>query len=192
MSRRRQPLLLGVLVTLPFLLWSCGGSESADQAKLEQARRQGVAAAHHADQIRQLQKEVAALKRGQAAPEAAGPNAQSEVSTEAVDSRIPASGSYGGEAQQRGTPTRINKNYPMQMSFSSGGSQVMYPTLSCEGVLQPLGFQGESRVYEEKITSGHCDSGGTWLVHVDGLTTIEAAWSLPSASYTVSATLVAE
>jgi len=192
MNKRRQPLLLGVLVTLPFLLWSCGGGESADQAKLEQARREGVAAAHHADQIRQLQKEVAALKRGQTAPEAAEPNAQSEVSTEAVDSRIPASGSYGGEAQQRGTPTRINRNYPMQMSFSSGGSRVMYPTLGCEGVLQPLGYQGESRVYEEKITSGHCDSGGTWLVHVDGSTTIEAAWSLSSASYTVSATLVAE
>lgn len=119
-----------------------------------------------------MQKEVAALERGQTAPEAAEPNAQSEVSTETINSRIPASGSYGGEAQQRGTPTRINKNYPMQMSFSSGGSRIMYPTLGCEGVLQPLGFQGASRAYEEKITSGHCDSGGTWLVHVDGPTTI--------------------
>lgn len=186
-------LLLGIFVALPFLLCSCGGGESADQAKLEQARREGGAAAHHADQIRQLQKEVAALKRSrEATPETTEPQAQSEADTEAADSRIPASGSYGGQARQRGAPAGVNKNYPMQMSFSSSGSRVIYPTLGCGGVLQPLGFQGESRVYKEEVTSGHCDSGGTWLVHVDGPTTIEAAWSLPSASYTVTAVLVAE
>lgn len=182
--------MLGLLAVLPVLLCSCGSDGSAGQAELERAHREGAAAARHAAQIRQLQKEVAALKSGRAEsrePAAASPPA--EASPEATDARIPESGSYSGEAEQRGTPARVNKRYPLEMSFSSGGSHVYYPALGCEGLLQPLGFEGPNRVYEERITSGHCDDGGTWLVHVDGPTTLEVAWSLPSASYTVTALL---
>lgn len=65
-----------------------------------------------------------------------------------------------------------------------------YPALDCEGPLQPLGFEGSSRAYEEQITSGHCDGGGTWLVHGDDPTTLEAVWSLSSVSYSVTAVQV--
>lgn len=189
---RSRLLLLGALAALPFLLWSCGDSDpSAEQAKLEQARREGATAAHRADQIRQLQREVAAMKKRDRAGSAERPSSQSqpEVAVEGADSRIPVSGSYSGEGRQRGTPGALNKDYPIQMIFSSTGSHVAYPTLDCEGLLRPLGFEGSSRVYEEQITSGHCDSGGTWLVHVDDPTTLEAVWSLSSATYTVTAVL---
>jgi len=185
-----RPPLLGLLAALSILLCSCGSGDSGEQAKLEHARREGAAAARHADQIRQLQKDVAALRSERAAtPEAAPSSSLPQGSPEATDARIPESGAYSGEARQRGTPARLNKNYPVQMSFSSTGSHVSYPTLACEGQLRPLGFEAANRVYEEQITSGHCDGGGIWLVHVDGPTTLEGSWSLPSASYTVTAVL---
>lgn len=182
------PGIVALIASLA-LLWGCGGDGgSSEAAQLEQARREGAVAAHHADQIRQLQKEVTALKHERATATDAVP--QIEAGPEAADVRIPESGTYSGEARQRGAPTNINKDYPVQMSFSSTGSQISYPALGCAGELRPVGFDGSNRVYEEQITSGHCDDGGTWLVHVDGPTTLEAAWSLPSASYTVTATLV--
>lgn len=181
------------MAVLPVLLWGCGGGGSPEQANLEQARHEGAAAAHQADQIRQLQKEVAALAHRQGpAPAPAGGDGQPEAGGEASDPRIPASGVYGGEGRQRGTPARVNKDYPVTMSFSSTGSHVAYPTLGCEGLLLPRGFAGTSRVYEEQIVSGHCDDGGTWLVQVDDSTMLEAAWSLPSATYTVTALLLRE
>lgn len=190
-SLRRRHTLLGILAVLPVLLLGCGGGGSAKQASLEQAKREGAAAAHQADQIRQLQKEVAALERHNAQSPASGSGAEEpDVASGASDQRVPTSGIYSGEGHQRGTPARINKDYPVTMSFSSSGSQVSYSTLGCEGLLQPRGFEGANRVYEEQITSGNCDNGGTWLVHVDDSTMIEAVWSLPSATYTVAAVLV--
>jgi hypothetical protein len=169
----------------------CGGTSSdssAEQARIEQARRSGAAAAHQGDAIRQLQKEVKVLSSRSTSTATAQPQTEPESShDETSDPRIPASGTYVGEALQRGTPTSVDKDYPVQMTFSSSGSYVSYPSLACAGNLQPTGFDGGDRVYEERITTGHCDDGGTWLVHVEGPTTLEAAWSSPSTTYTVTA-----
>lgn len=188
-SRRLRYGWIVAPAVLALVLGGCGGGggdASAEQAKLELARHSGAEAAHRGDEIRQLQREVKTLKSrppaGRAQRIESGPTHEPTT-----DSRIPASGTYVGEALQRGTPARVDKDYPVQMTFSSTGSYVAYPTLGCEGRLQPTGFDGDDRVYEEQITAGHCDDGGTWLVHVEGPTTLEAAWFLSSASYAVTA-----
>lgn len=187
---RPSPLLLGTLIVCASTIVGCGGGGSDDQAKIEQARHEGAVAAHHADEVQQLRKQVSSLKResgGSPAPVPAAPVQTATAPSE--DPRIPASGTYSGQAAQRGTPARVNKDFPLDMTFASTGSYVSYPTLGCHGTLRPIGFAGEDRVYEEEITAGHCDSGGTWHVRVDSVTSLAASWTLPSASYTVSATL---
>lgn len=190
--RRSLLALAPVLAFSAVVAGGCGSSDSSDQAALAQARRQGAVAAHRADEVHQLQKQVSALKREQAGSttgaEGEAGAAQGETARSA-DSRIPASGTYSGQAEQRGTPARVNKDYPLEMTFSSSGSYVSYPTLGCAGSLHPLGFDGPDRLYAETITSGHCDSGGTWHVRVDDETTLQGSWSLPSSSYSVTAVL---
>ena len=151
-------------------------------------------AAHRADELRQLKNQVAQIRRehrvatseprtGDAPP----PTAEaSEPAT--ADPRIPVSGTYYGLSRQRGTPTEVNKDYSIEMTFSSAGSSVSYPTLGCRGSLTPLGFRADARTYRETIESGHCDSGGMWQVQVHG-TTLSAFWELPSVPYSVSAVL---
>ena len=51
------------------------------------------------------------------------------TASSAEDSRIPASGTYSGQAEQRGKPMSLNKDYSMTMTFSSAGSSVSYPAL---------------------------------------------------------------
>jgi hypothetical protein len=190
--KRHLPWLAGLLV-LGVTAAGCGSSGEPDQAALQQARQQGAAAAHRADEIDELRREVKALRRDradggghEATPSPLPP--PSEEPGNSADSRIPVSGTYYGRALQRGTPADVNKDYPLAMTFSSAGSRVSYPSLGCEGTLLPAGFEGDARVYRETIESGHCDSGGTWKVRVDG-TTLAASWSLESASYVVDAVL---
>jgi hypothetical protein len=111
------------------------------------------------------------------------------ASTGSNDGRIPASGTFSGQAQQRGQPASVNQDFQMAITFSSAGSSVSYPTLGCYGRLTPTGFAGQARVYTETITSGPCDTGGTWSVKLDGETQVEAHWSLRTANYTVAAVL---
>lgn len=171
----------------------CGDNDSASQAELEQARRQGAAASRRAEAIRELRNEVTALKR-QARAAATRPvvveSSQVEDSSQADAGGVPASGTYFGHAEQRGEPAAVNKDYPIEMVFSSTGSSVSYPTLGCDGSLRPLGFDGPDRLYEETIESGKCDNGGVWRVYVESDARLVATWSLPSAEYRVAAILL--
>jgi hypothetical protein len=106
--------------------------------------------------------------------------------------RKPASGTYVGTAEQRGRGSRgqsVDRTYPVRMRFSSRGSTVTYPTLSCGGILRPAGFSGGRRVYREQITYGGCDRGGTWKVLVSSARRLQATWTRPGTDYLVSAIL---
>jgi hypothetical protein len=190
--RRRLPILLplvlSALLALGFALAGCGEGDD-DQVALEQARRQGAAAERRADEVRDLRREVAALRR-QREPAAASSAAAPAPVTATADPRVPSSGTYWGAARQRGEPAdRYDKDYPLEMTFSASGSYVRYPALACEGTLRPIGFDGNFRVYEESISSGHCDTGGTWHVLVEDSTQLSVTWARPAATYTVSAVL---
>lgn len=109
-----------------------------------------------------------------------------------ADSHVPASGTYYGTAQQRGSGSggnNIDKEYPVKMRFSSTGSRVTYPSLSCGGVLKPSGFSGGRRVYRELITFGHCDRGGIWKVLVSSTRRLQATWTRSGSDYIVSTIL---
>jgi len=187
---RALTLALSVLV---LAMEGCGAS---NQAALNQARQQGAAAARQQDAINDLQHQVSALesqsgKQAQTTTGAATPSGYPGPAAPSTgDSRIPASGTYSGQAQQRGEPVARNIDFPVTMTFSSAGSSISYPTLGCDGTLHPAGFAGPDRVYTETITSGHCDNGGTWYVKVDSPTQLQALWSLSSVNYTVAAALV--
>jgi len=171
----------------------CGGDSTASQLELEQARHQGATAAHRSEAIRELRGEVAALKRQAKSSPTEPIPAQTSTAADAAgkaDGRIPASGTYYGQAEQRGARASVNKDYPVNMTFSSSGSSVEYPTLECAGILRPLGFDGPDRLYEEEIESGHCDDGGLWRVYVEGASQLVATWSRPSSDYTVAAVLL--
>jgi hypothetical protein len=193
--RRFTLIVIGLLAGLAVAASSgCGSGDGPDREALREARRQGAVAAHRADELRQLKRQVAELRHE---PPVANrepgtvntpPHAEEASEPSTADPRIPASGTYYGLARQRGTPTEVNKDYSIEMTFSSAGSSVAYPTLGCRGSMTPLGFRGDARTYRETIESGHCDSGGIWQVQVDG-TTLSAYWELPAASYSVSAVL---
>ena len=110
--------------------------------------------------------------------------------TASDDPRIPAAGTYSGTATQIGEPAaRYNEEYPLEMTFSSSGGDVRYPALGCEGELTQVGFDGDNALYEEEITAGDCDTGGTWRVLVGDSDELDVAWTLPSATYIKGAVL---
>jgi hypothetical protein len=185
-------VLLGAAGAIVVFATGCGGGDSANQAELEQARHQGAAAARRTAAIHELREEVASLRRSDSrTPEKSAEPPPGDGTVDGGDvGRVPASGTYYGQAQQRGERVSINKDYPIDMTFSRAGSTVDYPSLDCHGSLRPLGFDGPYRVYEETIVSGHCDSGGTWRVHVEDDSRLEATWSLSSVDYSVSAVLL--
>lgn len=114
------------------------------------------------------------------------------VPTVADAGQKPASGTYRGSADQRGTGSRgqsVDRSYPVRMRFSSYGSSVVYPSLGCGGTLRPAGFSGGRRVYREIITYGGCDSGGTWKVLVSSSRRLQATWTRRGTDYIVSAIL---
>jgi hypothetical protein len=191
---RARSLAAVAAITAGLALDACG---STDPAALGHPQQQGTAAAQQQNAITSLQKKLKTLeaqtgKHPAATVEKPTPPPVTPVTPAPIglgDSRIPASGTFTGQAQQRGEPASVNQDFEMAMTFSSAGSSVSYPTLACYGRLTPAGFSGQDRVYTETITSGPCDTGGTWYVKVDSATQIEAQWSLNTASYTVAAVL---
>lgn len=106
--------------------------------------------------------------------------------------RVPASGTYSGNAQQRGTGSHgqsVDRDYAVTMRFSRFGSTVSYPSLACSGRLIPAGFSGGRRVYRETITRGGCDSGGVWKVLVSSSRRLQGTWTRRGTNYLVSAVL---
>lgn len=98
--------------------------------------------------------------------EATGPGSEAAAPAAGVfggAELAPAEGTYSGTLSQRGT-RRSDRDYPVEMTFSSQGSTVAYPTLGCRGTLTPTGNSAGARVYRETITSGRCDPTGTWYV----------------------------
>lgn len=100
--------------------------------------------------------------------------------------RPPGTGTYSGIGIQHGDNP---DDFRISMTFSSAGSTIEYPDLGCSGTLQPAGYDGTRRVYRERITSGPCDQGGNWKVHVASTTRVTASWSRPTGGYTVTARL---
>ena len=96
----------------------------------------------------------------------------------------PASGTYSGTLSQRGT-RRSDRDYPVEMTFSSQGSTVAYPTLGCRGTLTPTGNSAGARVYRETITSGRCDPMGTWYVTTGSDQAVSAEYHPSNADYVV-------
>jgi hypothetical protein len=190
----RPALLTLSLAGAALLVTASGcGDDSASQAELEQARRQGAEVARRSAAIHELRKEVASLKRQSRAshPSPVAVESSPADETSAGDAgMVPASGTYFGQAEQRGARASVNKDYPIDMTFSAAGSSVNYPTLDCEGSLRPLGFDGPDRLYEETIEAGHCDSGGVWRVYVESDSRVAATWSLPTVDYRVAAVLL--
>ena len=100
----------------------------------------------------------------------------------------PAAGTYSGTLVQRGT-RQSDRDYEVQMTFSSTGSTVSYPALGCRGTLTPTGNQNGARVYREHITSGGCDSPGTWLVTRGSDTSVVAEYRPAGDDYVVAGQL---
>ncbi|HHX86344.1 MAG TPA: hypothetical protein GX694_13690, partial [Actinomycetales bacterium] len=116
--------------------------------------------------------------------------AGSTGAAEASSSNAPSSGSYTGTLQQRGTSsTRQDRDYAVEMTFSSGGSSVRYPGLGCAGTLVPRGDSGVDRIYREEIHTGRCDDGGTWTVTRVGDGRLDVNYEAPTGRYVVTGTL---
>lgn len=113
-------------------------------------------------------------------PPAASPSSAAPSGTELA----PTAGTYSGTLSQRGT-RRTDRDYLVEMTFSSQGSTVEYPTLGCRGTLTPTGNSDGSRVYRETITSGRCDATGTWRVTKGSDTAISAEYQPTGADYVV-------
>lgn len=132
---------------------------------------------------------------GNAAAEPSDP-ASSEPATTGQDAPdgensnevAPAAGTYSGTLVQRGT-RQSDRDYEVQMTFSSTGSTVSYPELGCRGTLTPTGNQNGARVYREHITSGGCDSPGTWLVTRGSDTSVAAEYRPAGDDYVVAGQL---
>ena len=98
----------------------------------------------------------------------------------------PDSGVYTGYLSQRGTTSgRQDRDYTVEMTFSSGGSSVRYPSLGCSGTLSPQGDSGDARVYSERISSGNCDPSGTWTIKRQSSSSIQAEYRPTSGRYVV-------
>ena len=111
-------------------------------------------------------------------------------SAPAKDPRIPASGTYVGEASQSATANGGDpKTYRVVMTFSGSGSRVDYPGIGCSGRLVPAGYSGQDRVYQEEITSGHCDDGGTWWVTVHDRSSLSGHYQPRDGDYDVQVEL---
>lgn len=96
----------------------------------------------------------------------------------------PASGTYVGTLSQRGTRFS-DVDYPVVMTFSPQGSTVEYPTLGCSATLTPAGDSNGARVYFETITSGSCDSTGTWHITKGSVRAVSAEYRPTRADYVV-------
>jgi hypothetical protein len=130
------------------------------------------------------------VKKKSSSSGAAPQTNSSAPSSSSGSGRVPASGTYTGTGVQRSASDNSkNKDYPVEMTFSSSGSTVSYPSLNCAGRLTPQGFNGGRRVYRESITSGHCDDGGIWEIEVVSDVKLRANWTHSGVSYSVSATL---
>lgn len=102
----------------------------------------------------------------------------------------PARGTYTGLLSQRGTSGgRSDRDYPVEMTFSAGGSTVDYPTLRCSGTLTPTGDSGGARVYRETITEGRCDPSGTWYVTRGSDSAVAAEYRPETGPYVVTGQL---
>ena len=119
--------------------------------------------------------------------EATGPGAEAAAPAAGVPGGAefaPAEGTYSGTLSQRGT-RRSDRDYPVEMTFSSQGSTVAYPTLGCRGTLTPTGNSAGARVYRETITSGRCDPTGTWYVTRGSDDAVSAEYHPSRADYVV-------
>lgn len=175
-------------------LAGCAVSDTAAEQRIERERTQAAEAARQAEQIKQLQQQVDAANGAeggqQPAPAPAPPAVNAPAAQPPVTGRVPTSGTYTGYGNQRGlTGSGADKSYSVEMVFSSGGSSIRYPSLSCAGRLQPVGFDQGRRVYRENMTTGHCDNNGTWLITVDSDTKLSATYRPPSGRYVVAADL---
>lgn len=95
---------------------------------------------------------------------------------EATSTTVPALGSYYGEAEQRGVGNGINKDFPVEMTFADAADTVSYSSFPCSGTLSRDG-SGASTTYTETITSGECESGGTWDLVRLSTTQLSATYS---------------
>lgn len=151
-------------------LAGCAVSDTAAEQRIERERTQAAEAARQAEQIKQLQQQVDAANGAeggqQPAPAPAPPAVNAPAAQPPVTGRVPSSGTYTGYGNQRGlTGSGADKSYSVEMVFSSGGSSIRYPSLSCAGRLQPVGFDQGRRVYRENMTTGHCDNNGHLAHH---------------------------
>jgi nitrogen fixation protein len=122
--------------------------------------------------------------------------AESITVTGAPPSPQPVTTVSGGQPPTTGTYTGLGKesgasrdDYRIEMTFAAGAATIDYPDLGCSGTLDADGFGGGGRVYRERITSGPCDRGGTWNVHVVSAASLTATWSKPGGRFTVTARL---
>lgn len=118
--------------------------------------------------------EMTAPAPGESSPEQAGRPVTSEAPRPwSASEAAPDGGTYAGVVTQRGSQ-RPDTDYSVIMTFTSAGSYVDYSTLGCTGTLRPTGDVDGARVYQETITSGPCDQGGTWYVTRQDATTVTA------------------
>lgn len=191
MPLQARPSVCAAFSTLLFvpLAVGCG----TDHQQISAERREAAESARQSERIKQLERDLREQKhssrvdRTPAAEQMPIPTTPPRSSD--ATHLVPDSGSYEGMARQRGARSAISKNYNVTMVFSSGGSFVNYPSLGCEGRLVPDGFDGDRRVYRERITSGHCDRNGTWKITVKSPDALSAEWTLSSQDYIVVAEL---
>lgn len=190
-ARRTPGAAAWLLAVALVALTGCGSTLSSSSA-VERARLAGSAEARREDELAAVRERVNKLEHSRTIPAAADPILPAAGGVQlpsATIGRIPASGTYTGEATQRGTPAAVNKDFPLEMTFSHVGSSVNYPTLGCSGRLAPRGFEGVNRVYIETIEAGTCDTGGAWDVTVLGPREIYARWHIGGRAYTVQVAL---
>jgi len=191
-DRRHIPGAAVCLLAVALVALTGCGSTLSSKSAVEKARLAGSAEARREDELAAVRERVNKLEHSATISTASEPTQPAVSGVQSVSGtvgRIPASGTYTGQATQRGTPAAVNKDFPLEMTFSHVGSSVNYPTLACSGRLAPRGFEGVNRVYIETIEAGTCDSGGTWEVTVLGAREIYARWHISGRSYTVQAAL---
>lgn len=113
-------------------------------------------------------------------------------SGDASDYRLPTEGSYSGSFHQEDLSGRTaDKDYQINMSFSPSGSTIEFPSLGCSGTLTLQGFQGDTAVYEEVITSGrrNCVDVGQWWFETFDENNIGAWYSSPDDRWRVTGVL---
>ncbi len=103
---------------------------------------------------------------------------------------VPESGVYSGTGRQTALAAGArSREYPVEMSFSSTGSQINYASFPCSATLRPTGWDGDKRTYLESNLSGPCDKNGTWAIEVQSDSTLYGVYTPPSRRYTVEVQL---